>query len=63
MSQVPIVRYSQQTYRGNRLFFPERNITMSALTLATVIVEAGNTSGTLIAGPSRDSTKAALIHS
>ena len=32
----------------NRLFFPERNITMSALTQATVIVEAGETSGTLI---------------
>jgi len=48
ISQVPIVRYSEQTYRGNRFFFPERNITMSALTLATVIVEAGNTSGTLI---------------
>lgn len=48
ISQVPIVRYSQQTWHGNRLFFPERNITMSALTEATVIVEAGNTSGTLI---------------
>lgn len=48
ISQVPIVRYSRQTYRGNRLFFPERNATMSALTRATVIVEAGNTSGTLI---------------
>jgi DNA processing protein len=32
----------------NRLFFPERNVTMSALTEATIIVEAGNTSGTLI---------------
>jgi hypothetical protein len=30
------------------LFFPERNKTMSALTEATVIVEAGETSGTLI---------------
>jgi DNA processing protein len=48
ISQVPIVRYSQQTPYGNKLFFPERNITMSALTEATVIVEAGNTSGTLI---------------
>jgi DNA processing protein len=48
ISQVPIVRYSRQTFRGNRLFFPERNITMSALTEATVIVEAGETSGTLI---------------
>lgn len=48
ISQVPIVRYSRQGPNGNRLFFPERNITMSALTEATVIVEAGNTSGTLI---------------
>lgn len=48
ISQVPIVRYSRQSAHGNRLFFPERNATMSALTQATVIVEAGNTSGTLI---------------
>jgi DNA processing protein len=48
ISQVPIVRHSRQSPNGNRLFFPERNATMSALTEATVIVEAGNTSGTLI---------------
>jgi DNA processing protein len=48
ISQVPIVRYSRQHWTGNRLFFPQRNATMSALTEATVIVEAGNTSGTLI---------------
>lgn len=48
VSQVPILRYSKQTINGNRLFFPERNVTMSALTDATVIVEAGDTSGTLI---------------
>ncbi|MGH8244753.1 MAG: DNA-processing protein DprA, partial [Steroidobacteraceae bacterium] len=48
VSQVPIVRHSRQTWHGNRFFFPERNVTMSALTEATVIVEAGNTSGTLI---------------
>lgn len=47
ISQVPILRYAQQTYRGNRLFFPERNATMSAFTDATIIVEAGETSGTL----------------
>jgi DNA processing protein len=47
ISQIPAYRYSQQTFRGNRLFFPERNITMSALTEATIIVEAGETSGTL----------------
>jgi DNA processing protein len=48
ISQVPIVRYSKQHYRANRFFFPERNATMSALTEATVIVEAGQTSGTLV---------------
>lgn len=47
ISQVPIIRYSRQGVPQNRLFFPERNITMSALTEATVIVEAGETSGTL----------------
>jgi len=48
ISQVPVKRYEGQDYRRNRLFFPERNITMSALTEATIIVEAGETSGTLI---------------
>lgn len=47
ISQVPVLRYQRQDYRFNRLFFLERNITMSALTSATIIVEAGETSGTL----------------
>lgn len=47
VSQVPVLRYRQQDWRMNRLFFPERNKTMSALTAATVIVEASDTSGTL----------------
>lgn len=47
ISQVPVLRYDAQDYRQNRLFFPERNATMSALTEATIIVEAGETSGTL----------------
>src|SRR5208282_1639974 len=47
ISQVPVLRYSRQAVPQNRLFFPERNITMSALTDATIIVEAGETSGTL----------------
>ncbi len=47
ISQVPVLRYSRQAPPQNRLFFPERNVTMSALTEATVIVEAGETSGTL----------------
>ena len=41
ISQVPVKRYERQDYRRNRLFFPERNVTMSALTEATIIVEAG----------------------
>lgn len=48
ISQVPVLRYYQQHWQQNRFYFPERNITMSALTEATIIVEAGNTSGTLI---------------
>lgn len=48
ISQVPFLRYKAQNYKTNRLFFPARNVTMSALTKATIIVEAGNTSGTLV---------------
>jgi len=48
ISQVPLLRSQQQSYQQNRFFFPERNKTMSALTLATIIVEAGETSGALI---------------
>jgi len=47
LSQVPFIRYDNYDYRHNRTFFPERNVTMSALSLGTVIVEASDTSGTL----------------
>jgi DNA processing protein len=47
VSQVPICRYFQKNDPANRFFFPERNATMSALSQATVIIEASNTSGTL----------------
>jgi DNA processing protein len=47
ISQVPVLRYSKQGIAQNRLFFPERNVTMSALTEASIIIEAGETSGTL----------------
>lgn len=48
ISQVPFLRYRDQNFKTNRLFFPARNVTMSALTSATIIVEASNTSGTLV---------------
>lgn len=48
ISQIPIERYEAQHPGVNRFFFPERNKTMSALSKATIIVEAGETSGTLI---------------
>lgn len=47
ISQIPVERYEAQNPSTNRFFFPERNKTMSALTRATIIVEAGETSGTL----------------
>ena len=49
VSQVPVNRYEMQVNpTHNRHFFPERNNVMSALTDATIIVEAGETSGTLV---------------
>lgn len=48
ISQVPVVSYLNKNISFTRLFFPERNKTMAALTEATIIVEAGNTSGTLV---------------
>jgi DNA processing protein len=49
ISQVPAIRYQQSPNpTANRFFFVERNITMAALTKATIIVEAGETSGTLV---------------
>jgi len=47
ISQVPVLRYAAQHVPQNKLFFPERNVTMSALTEATIIIEASDTSGTL----------------
>lgn len=48
ISQVPIYRYNHQSFDAKRSYFPARNITMAAIAEATVIVEASDTSGTLI---------------
>jgi DNA processing protein len=47
MSQVPFYWYSREPFRLKRRYFPERNATMSALSEATIIVEASERSGTL----------------
>ena len=47
ISQVPFYKYYTQPFLTKRLYFLERNATMAALSLATVIVEASDTSGTL----------------
>lgn len=46
ISQVPIYQYDHQEFKTRRFYFTERNVTMAALSKATVIVEAGETSGT-----------------
>lgn len=48
ISQVPALLYETKDWRYNRKFFPERNITMSALTDASIIVEIGESNGTYI---------------
>jgi DNA processing protein len=48
ISQVPVLLYLGRDWRYNRKFFPERNITMSALTDASIIVEIGDSNGTFI---------------
>ena len=48
ISQVPVIRYASNGPKFNRFYFPERNKTMSAMSQATIIVEASETSGTLI---------------
>ena len=47
ISHVPIFRYSQEHFNTKRFYFPQRNVTMAAVSDATIIVEASDTSGTL----------------
>lgn len=47
VSQVPFYKYEHQPFKTRRYYFPERNELMAAISDATVIVEASDTSGTL----------------
>lgn len=47
ISQIPLVRQDRRYFKSNKVFFVERNKTMAALSEATVVVEASETSGTL----------------
>jgi len=47
ISQVPFYRYATEPFKAKRNYFPQRNETMSALSEATIIVEASDTSGSL----------------
>lgn len=47
ISQVPFYRYKEQPFKTKRYYFPERNELMAAISDATIIVEASDTSGTL----------------
>jgi DNA processing protein len=48
ISQVPALIHAAKDWRHNRRFFPERNITMCALTDASIIAAIGNSNGTYI---------------
>jgi DNA processing protein len=45
LSQVPMYRYANEPFSNHKFYFPRRNITMAALSAATIIVEASETSG------------------
>jgi DNA processing protein len=47
ISQVPFYKYYTQPFQTKRFYFPERDATMAALSMATIIIEASDTSGTL----------------
>lgn len=47
LSQVPFYKYKIQSFTSKRTYFPERNELMAAVSDATVIVEASDSSGTL----------------
>ena len=48
ISQVPFYKYATEPFPHRKFHFQRRNMTMASISEATVIVEAGNTSGSLI---------------
>ena len=48
ISQVPFYKYENEPFRHRSYHFPRRNMTMASISLATIIVEASDTSGSLI---------------
>lgn len=47
ISHVPLYKYSKQPFATKKFYFPERNAVMAAISDATIIVEASETSGSL----------------
>ena len=47
ISQVPFFRYEKEPFIAHKNNFPRRNVTMAAISEATIIVEASDTSGSL----------------
>ena len=48
ISQVPFYKYAHEPFKHRAYHFPRRNMTMASISSATVIVEAGDSSGTLV---------------
>ncbi|MCZ0932026.1 MAG: DNA-processing protein DprA [Oligoflexia bacterium] len=48
ISQVPFYKYATELFPHRKFHFPRRNKIMASISEATVIVEAGDTSGSLI---------------
>ena len=48
ISQVPFYKYANEPFNHQRFHFARRNMTMASISLATVVVEASDTSGSLV---------------